>query len=202
MMLQKHVSKILLLVGVLIFLLPNMAAARKTGLTSSEPVSGLQMTISRAEVEKGVSKAPKFRVELRNAGKNDLILNLGIMLANGRKQYPNAIVLVLTDQDGKLRRLELRDPAVIAGRMDPLIVPLPVGSSYYLPVDLDKYWAAASREFDYKLDSGNYSLAAEFTGRAVSRQSANLDVKGIALMPYWEGTVTSNQLSFETPVTH
>ncbi|HZS27757.1 MAG TPA: hypothetical protein VFB76_11045 [Candidatus Angelobacter sp.] len=160
------------------------------------------MIISRAETEDGLSNIPKFRVELRNTGENDLILNLGIMLANGRKQYPNAIVLVLTDQDRKSRRLELRDPAAIGGRMDPLIVPLPVGSSYSLPVDLDKYWAAASREIEYKLNPGSYSLVAEFTGRAVSRQSANLDVKGIALMPYWEGTVTSNQLSFETPATH
>lgn len=201
MKLQKGIHKILFMVWVLIFLLSSLATAHKAGLTS-EPVSGLQMAISRYETEDGLLKTPKFKVELRNAGENDLILNLGIMLANGRKQYPNAIVLILTDQDGKSRRLELRDPAVIAGRMDPLIVPLPVGSSYSLPVDLDRYWAAASREFEYKLNPGNYSLAAEFTGRAVSRQSANLDVKSIALMPYWEGTVTSNQLSFEVPAIH
>jgi hypothetical protein len=64
-------------------------------------------------------------------------------------------------------------------------------------VDLDKYWAAESKEFDYKLKPGTYSLEAQFTGKSVSQQEANLDVKGIALMPYWTGTVASNQLRFE-----
>lgn len=143
------------------------------------------------------SKAPKFRVELRNVADHDLILNLGIMLANGHKQYPNAIVLTITDSQGKTRQFDLRGPAAIAGRMDPLVVPLPLGSTFSVPVDLDKYWAAASKEFDYKLERGTYFLLAQFAGRAVSQQEANLDVKGIALMPYWTGSVTSNRLQFE-----
>jgi len=173
MKLQKGIHKILFCGLGFDFLLSSLTTAHKAGLTS-EPESGLQMTISRYETEDGLLKTPKFKVELRNAGKNDLILNLGIMLANGRKQYPNAIVLILTDQDGKSRRLELRDPAVIAGRMDPLIVPLPVGSSYSLPVDLDRYWAAASREFEYKLNPGNYSLVTEFQEELFPRNQPTL----------------------------
>lgn len=155
------------------------------------------MTISRYETEDGLLKTPKFKVELRNAGKNDLILNLGIMLANDRKQYPNAIVLILTDQDGKSRRLELRDPAVIAGRMDPLIVPLPVGSSYSLPVDLGQVLGSGFPGVRVQIKSWKLFSCDGISGRAVSTQSANLDVKGIALMPYWEGTVCVNQLSFK-----
>jgi hypothetical protein len=64
-------------------------------------------------------------------------------------------------------------------------------------VDLGKYWAAPSKEFEYKFQRGTYSIQARYTGKAVSQQEANLDVKGIALMPYWTGTVTSNQLPFD-----
>ena len=66
-----------------------------------------------------------------------------------------------------------------------------------MPVDLDKYWAAKSKEFEYKLEPGTYSLEAQFSGKTVSQQQANLDVKGIALMPYWTGSVISNRIQFE-----
>jgi hypothetical protein len=143
------------------------------------------------------SKAPKFRVELRNAAQKDLVVNLGMMVANGKMQYPNALVLILTDAQRKSRRLDLREPWAIAGRVDPFVLPIPIGATFSIPVDLDKNWAAESKEFDYKLKPGTYSLEAQFTGRSVSQQEANLDVKGIALMPYWTGTVASNQLRFE-----
>jgi hypothetical protein len=81
--------------------------------------------------------------------------------------------------------------------VDPLIVPIPVGAAFSIPLDLDQYWPAASKEFDYHLKPGSYSLEAQFTGRGVSQQEANLDVKGSALMSYWRGTVTSNRLQFE-----
>jgi hypothetical protein len=164
-----------------------------------EVVSGLQMRIYRDQAESVPGKAPRFRVELRDAGENELVLNLGLMLDNARKQYPNAVFLILTDALGRSRRFDLLEPAVIAGRADPFVVPLPVGATFSIPVDLDKYWAAKSKDFDYNVKPGTYSLEAEFTGRAVSQQEANLDVKGIALMPCWTGTVTSNQLRFEVP---
>ena len=145
------------------------------------------------------SKTPDFRVELRNVGENDLVLNLGVMLANGKRPYPNAIILTLTDAQGKSRRLDLRDPSFISGRVDPLVVPLPVGAVFSIPVNLDRYWAVASAEFDYKPKPGSYALEAQFTGKGVSQQGANLDLPGIALMPYWQGTVTSNLLRFDIP---
>jgi len=157
----------------------------------------LKMNVRLDAAVAGESKAPKFRVELQNAGQDDLILNLGITLANGRKQYPKDIVLLLTDSQGKARRFELREPAYIAGRVDPLIVPLPVGSTFSIPVDLEKYWAAASKEFEYKLKPGMYFLEAQFSGRGLTQSEANLDVKGLALMPYWTGSITSNRLQFE-----
>lgn len=142
-------------------------------------------------------KIPKFRVELQNAGEDDLILNLGITLANGRKQYPKDIVLILTDSQGNARRFDLKGPACIAGRVESLIVPLPVGSTFSIPLDLESYWVEASNEFAYKWKPGTYFLEAQFSGRGLTQQEANLDVKELALMPYWAGSVTSNRLQFE-----
>jgi hypothetical protein len=189
----------ILLLASLLTLTGSAVAKWQSPPTWGEVVGGLKMSIYPDQSSGADSKPPKFRVELRNAGESDLILNLGIMLANGKKQYPNAIVLTLVDAQGKSRRFDLREPWFVAGRLDPLVVPLPTGAAFSILVDLDKYWAAASKEFDYKLKPGSYSLEAQFTGKGVSQQEANLDVKGIALMPYWTGMVTSNRQQFEVP---
>jgi hypothetical protein len=177
----------------------SSARSKSSQKARGEVVSGLEMTMQLNQAELAPLKTPKFRVELRNAGDSDLVLNVGVMLANGQKQYPNAVVLTLTDAQGKTRWLTLREPAAVAGRVDPFILPIPAGATFSIPVDLDKYWAAASKDFDYKLKPGSYSLEAQFTGKGVSQQEANLDVKGIALMSYWMGTVTSSRLQFEVP---
>jgi hypothetical protein len=199
MKLPKRVHKDLplVLIASLMVLGGLSAALKPSAETWGEAVNGLQMTIYLERAQGVPSKIPKFRVELRNAAQKELVVNLGMMLANGKMQYPSAIVLVLTDAQGKSRRLDLREPGAIAGRVDPLVLPVPIGATFSIPVDLDKYWAAESKEFDYKLKPGNYSLEAQFTGRGVSQQEANLDVKGIALMPYWMGSITSNRLRFE-----
>ena len=175
----------------------SLAGSLSAGPQSDRVNRELKMNVRLDSDEVGEPKVPKFRVELQNAGEDDLILNLGLTLANGRKQYPKDIILILTDSQGKARRFDLRGPAHVAGRMDPLIVPLPVGSTFSIAVDLDKYWAAASKEFEYKLKPGTYFLEAQLSGRGLTQQEANLDVKGLALMPYWTGSITSNRLRFE-----
>jgi hypothetical protein len=175
----------------------SLAGSLSAGPQSDRVNRELKMNVRLDSNEVGEPKVPKFRVELQNAGEDDLILNLGLTLANGRKQYPKDIILIITDSQGKARRFDLRGPAYVAGRMDPLIVPLPVGSTFSIAVDLDKYWAAASKEFEYKLKPGTYFLEAQLSGRGLTQQEANLDVKGLALMPYWTGSITSNRLRFE-----
>lgn len=179
----------------LLVLLVNVVDAGSQA--SSETTRELEISVRIDATAENQSKVPKFRVELRNVGDHDLIFNLGITLANGSKQYPNAIVLTSTDSQGKARQFDLKEPAYIAGRMDLLIVPLPVASTFPLPVNLGNYWAATSKEFEYKLERGTYLVEAQFNGRAVSQQRANLDVKGIALMPFWTGSVASNRLQFK-----
>ena len=164
------------------------------------PVNGLQRAISFDRTKSAQSKSPGFRLELRNAGDKDLLLNLGFMLSNGKKQFPAAVILVLTDAHEKSRRLALMGPAAIAGRMDPLVLPIPIGAHFSLPVDLTNYWSRETEEFAIKLDRGNYSIEAQITGKGVSFEEANLDMKGFSTLPYWQGTVSSNKLQFEVPV--
>ena len=138
-----------------------------------------------------------FRVEMRNPGnQDDLVLNLGIELANGAKQYLNAVKYTLTTPDGRVLHLESMEPGIIAGRVDPLIVPLPAGALFSFLVDLNEYAAPKEKIWQLAFTRGRYTLQAEYTGRAVPQSQANLDVRGIALMHYWVGTATSAPLVF------
>lgn len=76
------------------------------------------------------TSTPTFRVELFNSSESDFALNLGLMLANGIKQYPTKILLTVTDAGGKSRQFSLIEPGGIAGRVDALVVPLPAGSTF------------------------------------------------------------------------
>lgn len=137
-------------------------------------------------------------LELRNTGSKDAVLNLGILLANGARQYPTAITLVLTDAAGREHHAEFAEPAgVIAGRLDPFIAPLPSGASLQLPLRISQCsWYASGQLEDFAPDpNGRYIIQAQFTGKGVSQSEANLDAKGMALMPYWTGTVVSNTLA-------
>ncbi len=165
------------------------------GAAQADHSESLQMTLIRAEVR---SAKPLFRIELHNAGDQPLILNLGMMLANGRKQYADAIHLSLTDARGRALPLELKGPAFVAGRIDPLVVPLPQGATITLPVDLTDYSSPKEHVWELSLAPGRYKLSAKYSGAGVFQRQANLDMKGISLMPYWTGTVESNVVEFTT----
>lgn len=138
-----------------------------------------------------------FRVELHNPGSHDLILDLGTTLANGAKQYLNAIEYAITTSDGRILHLVPIDEfAMIGGRVDPLIVPLPSGATFSFLINLEKYLAPNEKDWKLHLSPGRYTLQAEYAGRAVPMTEANLDVKGIALMPYWVGRVASAPVAF------
>jgi hypothetical protein len=181
-------------------LLPGASSAAAQQLRAPEwgtAVNGLQMAMHLDRTKGTQSRTPRFTVELRNAGERDIVVNLGSMLANGKSQYPSAIALTLTDAHGKSRRLELRGPAGVAGRVDQLVLPIPVGARFAIRVDLRNYWVPVTEEFEIKLKRGVYSIQAQLTGKGVSYDDANLDMKGLSAMPLWQGTVTSNRIRFE-----
>jgi hypothetical protein len=162
--------------------------SRETAGTCGAPVAGIELCLSRSPQPDGAT------LEVKNTGPKDAVLNLGIMLANGARQYPTAITLVLTDAEGRQHHAELAEPAMVGGRLDPFIVPLPSGASLKLPLHISKYALYASGHMeDFRPDPNKrYTVQAQFTGKGVSQAEANLDVKGIALMPYWTGAAVSN----------
>jgi hypothetical protein len=133
---------------------------------------------------------------MRNDSNQDLVLNLGIELANGAKQYPDAVKYTLTTPDGRVLHLESLELGIIAGRVDPLIVPLPAGGMFSFLVDLNEYAASKEKIWHLTFPRGRYTLQAEYTGRAVPQSQTNLDVRGIALMHFWVGTATAAPLMF------
>src|SRR6516162_9378954 len=55
---------------------------------------------------------------LTNSGSQPLILNVGMMLANGRQQFAEKIQLQLTTPGKRLLHLRMRGPAAVGGRLD------------------------------------------------------------------------------------
>ncbi|PYU28532.1 MAG: hypothetical protein DMG32_02420 [Acidobacteria bacterium] len=181
---------VVLIFGVII-LFACTALAQRGG----RAVGGLQVAVSFGQDQPEKST---FLIELRNVANNDLTLNLGIMPGNGI-QYPTALNLIVTDEQGRVRRLVIGGPP-LAGRVFPWVLHLAGGSTFNIPIDfvdstfsiplvglLENYPLYPI----YKLSPGTYSIQALFIG---SRDT----IPGIST-PYWEGTATSNQLRFEVP---
>ncbi len=159
--------------------------------------NGLRIGISQVKPPKqNDSDKPQFRVALQNTGKKDLVLNLGMMLANGKEQYSTAVKLIFTDANSNTYEFHNnigRHPG-IAGRLDPFVVPLAVGCSYVLSVNFDNHWFIP---IGTSLPKGQYRVTAVFKGKGVVH--TNLDMEGISLMPYWTGEIKSKKLLFKNP---
>jgi hypothetical protein len=177
----------------------GLAAQNPNPKAWGQPVDGLQMRVS-LDPAGGQSKSPKFRIELRNAGEKALLLNLGIMARNGEQQYPTAVSLILVDARGESRLLELKSPQVSDAGRETLYLPLPIGATFSVPVDLDDYWAPTSKEFNLK--PGTYSLAARFN-RMPTKGAFRFQPVGVrsfdTVNPEAGGPPTSNTLQFEVP---
>jgi hypothetical protein len=166
---------------------PSPRPAEKCGGSAN----GIALCLSPSEERNGVI------LEIKNIGPTDDVLNLGIMLANGAKQYPKAITLIVIDSEGKQHYATLAEPTWIAGRVDPFIVPLPDDASLKLPLHLSKYFYFTAQHImeEFKPDpTKHYTVQAQFVGRSVDQSTANLDAKGIAFMPFWTGTANSNNV--------
>jgi uncharacterized protein (TIGR03067 family) len=154
------------------------------------PRNGLRLGLY-SKKERG-NGAARLMVVFDNVGTEDLVINLGIMLGNGKKQLPMAVRFVCTDSEGKVQIIRRNEPRV-AGRVDPLVVPLPAGGRYSMICrdDLDSL-------ID-RLPLGRYRVRAEFVGEAVGKKDVNADTVGLALMTYWTGTIQSDECQVTLP---
>jgi hypothetical protein len=157
----------------------------------------LRLAISLVGTAADRPTGTQFDVSIENVGESDVVVNLGFMLANGKVMFPEAVRLLLSDAQGGTRELQYFDRRYpgIAGRVDDFIVPLRSGSAYSMRLSLDRYWSAATKEWDLKLAPGRYRIEALFESRGA--QFPNLDTSGIALLNFWKGTLRSSPLSFE-----
>ena len=147
---------------------------------------GLQLSISK--IASGKTNFPEFQVALRNVGEKDTTVNLGVMLANGKKQEPDKIKFILTDANGKTHQFNFGSVIMMVdGRLDDFIVPLRAGSMYTLKFSSDESTA--------QLLAGKYKITAEFEG--IGANLTNLDTQGIKLMNFWLGKLKSNELTVE-----
>jgi hypothetical protein len=165
-------------------------------LASAQPADSAQqpyrtmgdwrMSVSTEEPTDGNSGALGLRIELQNVAGNDLVLNLGMMLGNGRKLVPTAITVRLADSGGEVRVLPLLAlPGLggVVGRIDDFVVGLPTGGIYVLTTKLDR------------LAVGRYRVAARFEGQRATY--INSDTPGMRLLNFWTGSVQSNTVDFE-----
>jgi hypothetical protein len=188
------------LIGACLFLnfLPSTASLRVQSIGNvrwGPTVDGLQMSISASDAQN--LDVPEFQVALRNAGKQDVTVNLGHMLANGKVQLPEYISLTLTDDGGKTRKLKFFDRRYpgVAGRIDDYVIPLRAGSTYTLNLSLDQFWSPDTKEFELKLFPGKYQITAQFVGGGA--RTSNPDMSGIKLMNFWQGQLQSNTIVVE-----
>ena len=185
------------LIALAISSLPGAAPQAGTVGVPVHPSSELRLAIALLGTEAGEPAGTQFNVSIENVGESDVIVNLGFMLANGKVMFPEAVRLLLTDPQGRSRELQYFDRRYpgIAGRVDDFVVALRAGSAYSLRLSLDRYWAAATKEWDLKLTPGRYQIEALCEGRGA--RSHNNDSPGIALLNFWKGTVRSAPLSFD-----
>ena len=87
-------------------------------------------------------------------------------------------------------------PSQLSPMANRMVVPLPPGAAMTLPIDLRNYIAPQEKVWNLSLDPGHYTLTAEYKGAGVSQASSNLDMQGIALMPFWIGDAVSPALRF------
>ena len=151
-----------------------------------EPKNGMRIGVASA-------LPGRVSVAMENVGKDDLMVNVGMMLANGKKQLPTGIRLTATDDKSKPHVLKFKLPGV-AGRVDPFIVPLSAGCRYTLSIALDDF---SSDEEDGTLAPGQYKLTAECVGGGIG--STNADTTGLALIAYWNGPAVSGETQFAVP---
>jgi len=188
----------LALLSVLVCLAALMPAAhaqdRSHDLSWGPVADGLRMSIARTPLSATATTA-QFRVAIENAGERDVVLNMGLMMANGQVLLPTALFLTITDSQKVGRELSfISDGRRLSGKMDDYVVPLRPGATYTMAVDLSHYWAAATKQFPLRLLRGEHTVVARLVARGA--QYSKFD---IGLLKFWTGTVQSNELTFQVP---
>lgn len=174
----------------------------ETGLSWSAATNGLRIAVGTLDPRDSVGPQPEFVVAFENVGREDFVVNLGLMGANARMMLPTAIALILTDPGGRereLRVVEGRGRHMNPGNVDDYIVALRSGATYRYLTNIGEYLCHTTKESNLRLTSGRYRIKARFEGDAA--QYTTGDVK---VMTFWRGNLESPSVEFrviaqETP---
>jgi len=161
------------------------------------PADGLRLSVALVPALDPAQKDADIEVGFENVGTEDKTLNLGMLLANGHLQEPDAVRLDVTDAKGKSMTFDLCEIGAIAGRVDDYVVPLRHGSTFCFRVSSRHYLSLQSMGTIAELPAGHYTLTAHFEGKGAQLAHQNGDLAGIALMNFWKGGLDSNAVSFE-----
>ena len=147
-----------------------------------------------------VVNATNLRISLRNTGTIDVNLVLGITLGNGREYIAQALFLQVKSRDGDaVESFQYSDPGrsfIIAGRVDPWIVPLPAGSEFSITRPVTHFRPSApgqlaSRAGDpLSLDRGPMDLRLRLVSRTQDRPRGD-DMVGPGLVHVMPGELQS-----------
>jgi hypothetical protein len=147
--------------------------------------TGLSITLSDLRI--GSGGGFEGEVSIRNLGPNDAVLYLGETLGNGSHSYPNRLGLVARGPDGRVYNF-VYAPFFVAGRMDPMVVPLPAGGAY----SVHGHWYAPSEG-----PPGGSVFHVEFEG--VPARADSLGLRDVNLMRFWLGKIASNEVTLSAP---
>ena len=191
-----------------LFLFAGTCAAQNQNVAPHPPhwINGLRVRISLDQFS--TPSRPCFRVELQNVGKDDLLLNVGKMAPAGPKEYATAISLTLFNSDGTPLRLEhIQATDENEATEKPLLLPLPSGATFSIPVHLENYRVTGFAGSRYEMKPGTYSIQARFNGFNAATEIDPLPRARILDGRFDEpfdrvvtdpvGSLTSNKLRFE-----
>jgi hypothetical protein len=120
------------------------------------------------------SNAPMLRLALRNIGSSEITVQLGGRCGSGPIRT-NGISLLLTDAQGKSKRLDFRPWEVGCGGSNyGFSLSIPPGKSFSLLILLDYYWG-------WEEPSGAYSLQAILESATIAEQQLPMKVRSNVL---------------------
>jgi hypothetical protein len=201
---RSAISVCLALLSVLPCLAALMPAAhaqdRSHDLSWGPLADGLRMSIARTR-SSATATTVHFRLAIENAGERNAVLNMGLMMANGKVLLPTALFLTITDSQTVGRELRFFSPSSttgpvirLTGKVDDYVVRLGPGATHTMTLDLGQYWAVATKQFPLKLSTGEHRVVARLVGRGTQYSKG-----GMALLKFWTGTLQSNELTFYVP---
>lgn len=147
----------------------------------------------RADVSLALScgeQPGEVTVTIRNSGQADTAVLIGVALGNGRSYWPHELVVELRRSGStEVEELVQRGPALIAGRMDHWVVPLPVRAAFSLRLRAADFFVTSPATAVWPAEE----LRVRLTGRPIT-SDLSLDMTGMKLWRVWTGSARSNAL--------